>query len=173
MKRVFTGTGDKGFTGLLGEGRVPKFHPQPEAYGSVDEASAALGMARATSNSGEVVSIVKEIQHDLYNAMAELAATPENREKFQKLGAGRVEWLEHMINEYSQTIQISKEFVMSGDSMGGAAFDLARTVVRRAERAVAKLHIEGDLKYEVILQYLNRLSALCFVLSLWENQKDG
>lgn len=173
MKRVFSGSGDEGFTGLLGDARVPKYHPQPEAYGSLDEASAALGMARANSNSEEVNSDVKEIQHDLYNAMAELAATPENHSKFQKLNPDRVEWLEKKIHTYSQPIQISNEFVISGDSSRGAAFDLARTIVRRAERAVAKLHFEGEIEYDLILQYLNRLSSLCFVLLLWEDQKGN
>jgi cob(I)alamin adenosyltransferase len=173
MKRIFSGSGDKGFTGLLGETRVPKYHPQPEAYGSLDEASAALGMARAISNFEEVDADVKEIQHDLYKAMAELAATPENRDKFKSLAIDRVKWLEDRIHVYSQPIQISIEFVTSGDSLGGAAFDLARTVVRRAERAVAKLHLEGEIEYDIILQYLNRLSSLCFVLLLWEDQKGS
>ena len=127
MKRVFSGSGDKGFTGLLGEARVPKYHPQPETYGSLDEASAALGLARAFSNSEEIGSEIKEIQHDLYNAMAELAATPENREKFQKLNPDRVKWLEDKIHKYSQSIKISNEFVTSGDTTGGATFELART----------------------------------------------
>lgn len=172
MKRVFSGTGDDGTTGLLGEARVPKYHPKPEAYGTVDEASAVLGMARALTDSEEVASITKEIQHDLHAVMAELAATPKHREKFQRVDRGRVKWLEEQIASFSQTIQISKEFVIFGDSKVGAAFNLGRTVVRRAERAVAKLHLEGESEYAIILQYLNRLSSLCFVLSLWETQKD-
>jgi cob(I)alamin adenosyltransferase len=171
MARIFSGTGDDGYTGLLGEARVPKYHPKPVAYGTVDEASAVLGMARSMTNSDEVASITREIQHDLHAVMAELAATPDHREKFQRVDHGRVKWLEEQITLFSQTIQISKEFVIFGDSKVGAAFNLGRTVVRRAERAVAKLHIEGEIEYTFILQYLNRLSSLCFVLSLWEAQR--
>jgi cob(I)alamin adenosyltransferase len=173
MKRVFTGSGDKGFTGLLGDERVPKHHPQPETFGSLDEASASLGMARAFCDSKEISSDIEAIQQDLYHAMAELAATPENREKFQKLNVDRVQWLESKIQTYSQSIQIPDEFVTSGSTKSGATFDLARTTVRKAERAVAKLHHEGENKYDVILQYLNRLSSLCFVLLLWADQEHN
>ncbi len=172
MKRVYSGTGDDGYTSLLGEDRVPKYHPQTEAYGTVDEASAFLGLARAWTNSEDIASIIKDIQLDLSHAMAELAALPRHKEKFQRLDQERVKWLEEQIKEFSRTVQISKEFVVFGDSKSGAAFNVARTVVRRAERLVAKLHIESETEYGAILQYLNRLSSLCFVLSLWETQKD-
>jgi cob(I)alamin adenosyltransferase len=172
MTRVYSSSGDDGYTSLLGETRVPKYHPQPEAYGSVDEASAFLGLARAWTNSTQVASITEEIQQDLHHLMAELAAIPRHREKFHRVDQERVIWLEDQIRKFSQTIQISKEFVAFGDSKSGAAFNIARTVVRRAERLVAKLHIEGGTEYGSILQYLNRLSSLCFVLSLWETQNN-
>ncbi len=173
MTKVFSGRGDDGTTGLLGETRVPKYHPKPEAYGTVDEASAALGLARAMTNSKEVASVTKKIQKDLYHIMAEVAATQQHRKKFQKINADSVKWLEDQITHYSQAIMISKEFEIFGESGSGAAFNLARTVVRRAERLVAKLHLEGDKEYGAILQYLNRLSSLCFVLALWETQKGA
>jgi len=172
MTRIFSGTGDDGTTGLLGEGRVPKYHPQPEAYGTVDESSAALGLARAMTNSKEVASITLEIQRDLYHIMAELAASPQHREKFRKVGPDRVNWLEEQISQFSKTIKISNEFVVFGDSESSAAYNLARTIVRRAERFVAKLHLEGDGEFATILQYLNRLSSLCFVLALWEMKEE-
>jgi cob(I)alamin adenosyltransferase len=172
MKRVFSGTGDDGTTGLLGEGRVPKYHPQPEAYGTVDEASAALGLARAMTDSKDVGAITLEIQYDLYHIMAELAASKEHREKFRKIGSDRVEWLEEQITHFSKAIEISKEFVNFGDSGSSAAYNLARTIVRRAERVVAKLHLEGDMEYGTILQYLNRLSSLCFVLAISEMEQE-
>jgi cob(I)alamin adenosyltransferase len=172
MTRIFSGTGDDGTTGLLGEARVPKYHPQPEAYGTVDEASAALGLARAMTSSKEVDLITSEIQRDLYHIMAELAASPQHREKFKKVNTARVDWLEEQIARFSKNITISKEFVIFGDSGSSAAYNLARTIVRRAERFVAKLHLEGDGGYATILQYLNRLSSLCFVLSLWEMKEE-
>ena len=171
MTQIFTGSGDDGTTGLLGEGRIPKYHPQPEAYGSVDEASAALGLARAMTGSKEIASITKEIQHDLYHIMAELAASEEHREKFRSMDPDRVVWLEEQIIRFSQTIEISTEFVVFGDSGSSAAFNLARTIVRRAERVVAKLHHESEMAFEIILKYLNRLSSLCFVIALWEMQR--
>jgi cob(I)alamin adenosyltransferase len=173
MTRIFSGSGDDGTTGLLGEGRVPKYHPQPEAYGSVDEASAALGLARGLTDSEEIASITKEIQRDLHHIMAELAASEEHREKFKRIGSDRVVWLEEQIARFSQTIEISKEFVVFGDSGSSAAYNLARTIVRRAERVVAKIHLEGDKEFGTILKYLNRLSSLCFVIALWEMQKDS
>jgi cob(I)alamin adenosyltransferase len=173
MTQIYSGTGDDGTTGLLGEGRVPKYHPQPEAYGSVDEASAALGLARAMSDSKEIVSITKEIQQDLYHIMAELAASEEHREKFSRISSDRVVWLEEQIAYLSQNIEISKEFTIFGDSGSSAAYNLARTIVRRAERIVAKLHLEGDMEFGIILKYLNRLSSLCFVIALWEMHKNS
>jgi cob(I)alamin adenosyltransferase len=173
MTRIFSGSGDDGTTGLLGEGRVAKYHPQPEAYGSVDEASAALGLARAMTDTKEIASITEEIQRDLYDIMAELAASEEYREKFRRIRSDRVVWLEDQITRLSQTIEISKEFVVFGDSGSSAAYNLARTIVRRAERVVAKLHLEGDMEYATILKYLNRLSSLCFVIALWEAQKGS
>jgi cob(I)alamin adenosyltransferase len=173
MTKAFTGSGDDGTTGLLGEGRVPKCHSQPEAYGSVDEASAALGLARAMTDSAEIASITKKIQYDLYHIMAELAASEEHREKFRKIGSDRVEFLEEQIMHISDAIEISKEFIHFGDSGSSAAYNLARTIVRRAERAVAKLHFEGDSDYGAILQYLNRLSSLCFVLAISEIDNES
>jgi cob(I)alamin adenosyltransferase len=173
MSSLYSRKGDDGYTGLLGEGRVPKFHPQPTAYGSVDEVSSALGLAKSFSQSERIRDLTNAVQRDLYHMMAELAATSENAEQFRLIDSSRVEWLEALIDEFSMEIDIPTEFILPGDSQAGAAFDLARTVTRRAERAVAKLHIEGNLENEDLLKYLNRLSSLCFALSLWENTKAG
>ena len=172
-KRIYTRAGDKGKTGLLSGERINKDDSRVEAYGTVDEASAALGLARAMTNSKEVASITLEIQRDLYHIMAELAASPQHREKFRKVGSDRVNWLEEQISQFSKTIKISNEFVVFGDSESSAAYNLARTIVRRAERFVAKLHLEGDGEFATILQYLNRLSSLCFVLALWEMNEES
>jgi cob(I)alamin adenosyltransferase len=125
------------------------------------------------TTSKEVAAITKEIQQDLYQLMAELAATQKHREKFQKLGPERVRWIEEQIASLSPALEISEEFIIFGYSSPAAAYNLARTIVRRAERVVAKLHHQGDMEYGVILQYLNRLSSLCFVLALWEMQKNS
>lgn len=173
MDSFYSRKGDDGYTNLLGEGRVPKFHPQPEAYGSVDEISSSLGLAKALSESEVVTEVATQVQRDLYHLMAELAATEENAEKFRKIDTSRVEWLESQIDAFGADIEVPNEFILPGDSTGGAAFDLARTVTRRAERAVAKLFLDGTLENSNLLKYLNRLSSLCFILSLWENNQAG
>lgn len=169
----FTRKGDDGFTGLLGEGRVAKYDPRPAAYGTLDEASSALGLARATSKTPEVTELVIALQRDLYHMMAEVAATPEQAEKFRQIDQERVVWLEEKLADFESQIDIPDEFVLPGDTLAGAAFDLARTIVRRAERLIAKLVHAGDLDNPQLLAYLNRLSSLCFVLALYANHVGG
>ena len=164
--RVTTRTGDDGYTSLLGQSRVPKYHPQPEAYGTVDEATSALGLGRALSRDPRVREIVYQVQQDLYIVMAELAATPEARNRLRRrTTAEDVARLEAWIEEIKGRVEIAPRFVMPGDSVAGAAFDLARTVIRRAERLVARLVHEGHLTNREILRYLNRASDLAFVIA--------
>jgi cob(I)alamin adenosyltransferase len=173
MKAFYTRTGDDGYTGLLGEGRVPKYHSTPEAVGTIDEATAALGMARANCQTTDGAALLLAVQRDLYHLMAEVAATPENAPRFRKIDAGRVAWLEQQIDCYSERVELPKEFIVPGDSPGGAALAFARTVVRRAERRVVQLYHDQTIQNPQLLQYLNRLSSLCFVLELYENQAGG
>ncbi len=169
----YTRTGDDGYTGLLGEGRVAKYMPQPEAYGTVDEASAALGVARAGAQSEETRRLLLTAQRDLYHMMAELAATQQTAHLFRKVDAARVAWLEEQTDRLSQRIQLPNEFVVPGDSLPGAYLDLARTVVRRAERIVVHLLHDGLIENVELVRYLNRLSSLLFVLALYENALAG
>lgn len=173
MSDFYTGRGDDGTTSLLGEERVPKFHPRPEAYGAIDEASAALGMARSLSVDAASQRAAAQVQRDLYGIMAEVAATPDNAEKFRSVGPERVEWLESQMEYFGERVAMPQEFVIGGDTRSGAAFDMARTVVRRAERRVVELFHEGDIENAALVAYLNRLSSLCFVLALWENVQGG
>jgi cob(I)alamin adenosyltransferase len=173
MTRFFTGTGDDGFTGILGEGRVPKYHPRPEAVGTIDEATAALGVARATCQADEINSILITVQRDLYNIMAEISATPEMAPSFRVIGEQHVSWLESQADQLSGVVQMPNNFILPGDSPGGAALDMARTIVRRAERLVAQLLHSGEIENPDLLRYLNRLSSLCFVLELLENRAFG
>lgn len=173
MPDYYSGEGDDGSTGLLGSERVPKYHLRPTAFGRVDEASAALGLSRATALSEETKSVVREVQKDLYAIMVELAAVPEEEEKFQRLEASRLTWLEGQLESFGDRVNMPKDFILPGDSLPAAALDLARTVVRRAERQVVRLDHESKLSNPTILSYLNRLSSLCFVLSLWENETAG
>jgi cob(I)alamin adenosyltransferase len=173
MTQFFTRTGDDGYTGLLGEGRVPKYHPRTETVGTVDEANAALGLARATCQAKPSPDILLAVQRDLYHLMAEVSATPKNAARFRAIDAARVSWLEAQIEAVSTHTAIPDEFIVPGDSLAGAALDLARATVRRAERQVAYLLHQEQLENQELLHYLNRLSSLCFVLELLENQVAG
>ena len=173
MPIFYTRGGDDGTTGLLGEGRVPKHHPRTEAVGALDEATAALGMARASCLEPRTAGLILAAQRDLYHVMAEVAATKANAARFRNISAARVSWLEEQIDTLSNTVSMPGEFIVPGDTIAGATLDLARTVVRRAERRLAQLWHEGELENIELLRYLNRLSSLCFVLELVENQAAG
>ena len=173
MTKFYTRTGDNGTTGLLGAERARKDDPRLEAIGSLDEANAALGVARAASKAPRSPEILLTAQRDLYNLMAETAATPENAARFREIDAARVAWLEEQIAAIEMQVEPTNEFIVPGDTSAGAALDLARTVVRRAERRLTTLHLDGGLDNPELLRYLNRLSSLCFVLELYENQWAG
>ncbi len=173
MSKYYTSTGDDGFTGLLGERRVPKYHLRPDANGIIDETTAAIGMARAICRSILTGSVLLIVQRDLYNMMAEIAATPENAPQFRKIDKDRVSWLETQIDQIGSMVEIPKGFIVPGDSQAGATLSLARTIVRRAERALARLLHENQIENIELLRYLNRLSSLCFVLELLENDAAG
>jgi cob(I)alamin adenosyltransferase len=173
MPAYFTRRGDDGTTGVLGEGRLAKYDVRVEACGAVDEASAALGLARALAVSPEASAALLLVQRDLYRLMAELAATPENAERFRSIDAAQVTLLETEIERLGSKAEAPQGFILPGDSLAGAALALARTIVRRAERQVARLAAERGLANQLLLAYLNRLSSLCFVLELWENRAAG
>ncbi len=173
MPKFYTQAGDDGYTSLLGKGRVPKYAPRPEAVGVVDEATAALGLARAQCIASEAAPLLLRVQRDLYHLMAEVAATPENAAQFRQIDSSKVLWLEEQIDAIGELVKLPDEFIVPGDSPSGAALSLARAIVRRAERQIARLVHEGELENPDLLRYLNRLSSLCFVLELLENQAAG
>lgn len=168
----YTRKGDDGTTGLLGEGRVPKHDSRIEALGTLDESSAALGMARAAAQDPRCGPLLLAIQRDLYGLMAEVAATSGNAGQFH-FDAKRVEWLEEQTDGLSRDVEMPAEFIVPGDTEAGAALSLARAVVRRAERRVVELSDAGEIQNPVLQQYLNRLSSLLFVLELIENRATG
>jgi cob(I)alamin adenosyltransferase len=173
MTKFYTQTGDDGYTGLLGEGRALKFDQRIETIGAIDEANAAIGFARSLSLAPETISTLKTAQKDLYHIMAEIAATPENAPRFRMITSERVEWLENQIDLISQQITIPDEFIVPGDSRSGAAVDLSRTIIRRAERCISELMFQKLIENRELLRYMNRLSSLCFALELLENQASG
>ena len=117
--------------------------------------------------------MIHDVQKDLYTIMVELAAVPGEEEQFQRLEAPRLSWIEEQVKSFGDRVKMPKDFILPGDSLPAAALDLARTVVRRAERQVVRLDHESKLSNPTILPYLNRRSSLCFVLSLWENETAG
>jgi len=173
MSKLYTSTGDDGYTGLLGEGRVPKYHPRTEAVGVLDESSAAIGLARALSQVETSAELLLEAQRNLYKIMAEISATPENAASFHSITPEIVSKLEEQIDLLSDRIEIPREFIVPGDTQPGAALALARSIVRRAERQVARLLHDHEIDNGEILRYLNRLSSLCFILELIEGQTAG
>ena len=170
--QFYTRSGDDGYTGLLGPERVPKYDPRPEAYGAVDEAQAAMGLARASGCTPRTDKILLSIQQDLYALMAELAAAGDDDSPFTgSIADAHVEQLEQWIAELEAQVEMPKEFVVPGDSQPGAALHLARTVVRRAERLAVRLAHEGMLGNPRVVRYLNRLSSLLFVLAFTEDRE--
>jgi cob(I)alamin adenosyltransferase len=169
MGSFYTRTGDDGFTSLLGKGRVSKSDLRLEALGTLDEANAALGMARAMCQLDLTKGILVQVQRDMYMIMTEISTVPGNEDKFTRLEQNQVTWLEGKLEYLEQRLSIPKEFILPGDTLPGAGLDLARTIVRRAERRVDELYQREELHNRELLCYLNRLSSLCFVLELFEN----
>jgi cob(I)alamin adenosyltransferase len=167
--RIYTRKGDDGTTGLLFGGRVRKDGPAPTAYGAADEAQAALGAARAECDRGsELDAMLVGLERDLWVLMAELATDPSNR---SKLTAGQnlvtndmVIALEASIDALSSRFDPPTEFVVPGETRVAALLDVARTVVRRAERNA--LATSGDESY--VVPYLNRLSDLLWTMARWQ-----
>jgi cob(I)alamin adenosyltransferase len=166
--RIYTRKGDDGTTGLLFGGRVAKSSARIELGGAVDEAQAALGMARAEAAAGsELDNILVGLERDLYVLMAEVATVPANRRKLQpavtSVTPDMVTALERTIDMLGERVTMPEGFVVPGQDRRSAALDFARTVVRRAERRVGRLG-EGTQ----VGHYLNRLSDLLWTMARWQ-----
>lgn len=170
MQPYYTGKGDDGTSGLLGEGRVSKSDLRLETVGTLDEASAALGLARSLLKSTRLTSVVIQVQRDLYQLMSEVSATPENQSRFAMIDAERVSWLEEQIEQIGSKVSLPNQFIVPGDTLTSGAMSLARTIVRRAERRLVELKDTGQFTNLHALAYLNRLSSLCFILELHETK---
>ena len=165
--RVYTRGGDDGTTGLLYGGRVRKDDVQPTAYGDVDEAQAAIGLARAAGDD-ELDGILLGLERDLWVVMAELACNHEKLDQLESAGgrvrAEMVERLEHLIDEAGERFDPPTEFVVPGENEVAARLDVARTVSRRAERSALSAVVDGSQ----VVPYLNRLSDLLWTLARWQ-----
>ncbi|HET8930929.1 MAG TPA: cob(I)yrinic acid a,c-diamide adenosyltransferase [Acidimicrobiales bacterium] len=173
--KIYTRKGDDGTTGLLYGGRVAKDSPRPVAYGTVDEAQAALGVARAGCERGdELDGMLIGLEHDLWVLMAELATAPGNRHKLtggkNLVTAEMVTALETLIDEVTARFEQPKEFVVPGQDAVAAQLDVARCVVRRAERDALRVE---DTEATQVVPYLNRLSDACWTLARWREATAG
>jgi cob(I)alamin adenosyltransferase len=173
--KIYTRKGDDGTTGLWYGGRVPKFSGRPEAYGSVDEAAAALGLCRAAAEpGGELHEDILRVQNELFVAGAELATAPEAAGRLEpgvsKVTPAMVERLESDVDRYMGRVDLPPKFVIPGGTELSARLDVARAAVRRAERRVSALHDAGDLADETVLIYLNRLSDALFAMARFADE---
>jgi cob(I)alamin adenosyltransferase len=173
--RIYTRKGDTGTTGLLfGGDRISKADLRTDAYGTTDEAVSALGMARAATRAGDpagdrLAELMLRLQRELFVVGAELATHVDRRDRLTD-GASRVTpemvtALEREIDELEALVEQPKEFVLPGETMSGAALDLARTTIRRAERRAVALAAQGGLPESQVVPYLNRLADLLFVMA--------
>ena len=174
MPKIYTRHGDEGETSLLYGGRVSKTDQRCEAYGTVDEAVSALGLARSLVKTGSLKDIIETVQRDLFTVGAELATDPKEYAKLQKhfsvVTQEMIDHLEHLIDEMNQEITLPRSFIIPGASAASGALDLSRSILRRAERQVVALKEQGILGNPQVLKYMNRLADLVFMMARYEDR---
>jgi len=176
---VATGKGDDGTTGLLFGGRVAKDDPRTDAYGTLDEAVAAFGLARAeliAAGQDELAGTVLGHQRQLFVAAAELAVNPQARDRLQD-GVSRVseemlQAVEAELAHWESAVEMPREFVVPGETRASAALELARTILRRAERRTVTLQRDGLLASPWLVPFINRLADLAWVLARAAEQAE-
>lgn len=175
--RIYTRKGDDGTTGLLYGGRVAKDDPRTEVYGTLDETVSALGLARAGGLVDKVEEIVVRLQREMFVAGAQLATSAENQSKLQegvsKIAPSMTKRCETDIDELLEEHPLPQHFVLPGATAGSAGLDVARSVVRRAERQAVALAHAGMCPDDEIVRYLNRVSDLMFALARYEEAARG
>ncbi len=179
MVKIYTKKGDDGTTSLWYGGRVPKANARTEAYGSIDEATSHLGVARAlckAENQADLHSTILSLQQDLFVAGAELATSPEAADRLEdgisRVTDGMVEALEVDIDRYMNQVDLPPHFVIPGGTELSAALDVARTAIRRAERRTVELRDAEGLASDAVLRYLNRASDLAFALARFADEPN-
>ena len=172
--KIYTRSGDDGTTSLLFGGRASKAGPRTDAYGAIDTAISAMGMARALSSDECVKDILLRCQHDMFTAATEVAVDPERYdlliEKFSPVTGGMVERLERWIDALNGDIDLPPKFIVPGASAASGAIDLARTLTRDAERRIVALAESEPPRNDNVLRYVNRLSDLLFILARYEDR---
>jgi len=165
--KVYTKTGDKGSTGLIGGTRVPKDHIRIDAYGTVDELNSVLGVVTDSLGSVAINAWILEIQDRLFTVGSTLATDPhkDTKMKLPDLHESDIEWLEQRIDEMDEVLPPMKSFILPGGHIAASHAHVARCVCRRAERICVHMQNNEEFVPEVVLKYLNRLSDFLFVLS--------
>jgi cob(I)alamin adenosyltransferase len=172
--KIYTRTGDGGETGLFAGPRVWKDDPRIEAYGTVDELNAVLGFARSVGLAEDLDTLLMRLQNELFAAGAELATPDPASHGTSMLTDSHVTALEEAIDHYEQQLPELKQFIVPGGSQAAALMHLARTICRRAERALVTLQRQSEQLISAnLMNYFNRLSDLLFVLGRVANQLDG
>ena len=175
--KIYTRTGDNGSTGLFGGPRIPKDDKRIEAYGTIDELNAAIGMIRSSGVADEVDSQLDKIQHELFSIGAELATPHPEKHDMRIIGGDHIGRLEQWIDQHEATLPELKNFILPVGSIATTGTHLARAICRRAERRVITLanHLDAEESpvSDEITIYLNRLSDLLFVIARVINQAAG
>lgn len=176
--KIYTRKGDDGTTGLWYGGRRSKSDARIEAYGAVDEAGSALGVARSLCGpaDAEVAADLLRLQTELFVAGAELAAAPESANRLEdgvsRITAEMVDWIEAAIDRYMERVELPPKFVIPGGTQLSASLDLARATLRRAERRVAALADAGEPAAEPLRSHLNRAADLIYALARFTDRPD-
>jgi len=170
ITRVYTRTGDKGETALVGGKRVSKASARVEAYGDIDELNSLLGVARAEIEDAEVDEVLRSIQNELFTVGADLASPRDVA--VPRIEGELVQRLEQIIDRFNHQMPPLEEFILPAGTRGAALLHLARAVCRRAERCIVALAHEEEIN-EHLLAYVNRLSDLLFVMARWTNRRSG
>lgn len=169
MVKIYTRKGDDGTTSLWYGGRVAKDDLRTDAYGTLDEATSALGLARAKSGDAQHAADLLRLQNELFVAGAELATGRDARERLEpgvsRLEDDMVDWLEERIDAYMSQVDLPPKFVIPGGTELSAQLDVARSVLRRAERRIVALERAGGLEGSAALRYVNRASDLLFAMA--------
>jgi cob(I)alamin adenosyltransferase len=174
ITRVYTRTGDKGETSLVGGKRVPKDSPRIDAYGTIDELNSIIGLARVFNEAHQFLDqVLCKIQDELFDLGSELATPPEFfQEGMFRVSQTEIKSIEKLIDKCQENLQPLESFILPGGGRIGAYLHQCRTVCRRAEREILRLSREETIS-EWPLKYVNRLSDLFFVLSRWISKESG
>ena len=169
--KAYTGTGDKGETGLYGGMRVGKEHPRVEAYGAVDELNSQLGVVRGIVKDKALNQVLKGLQEDLFTLGGDLASELVSA-KVPRIGKTHLKRLEQATDDMSSSLQPLRRFILPAGGPAGAQLHVARAVCRRAERRIVALSREESINPDV-LPYINRLSSFLFVAARTVNKREG